>query len=247
MLRCKVTILYYFNSCDFHCWSNEKTQLLNPDCYGHLWLELMGLFCWATATALSKWDFNGRVFLNLEKKKVLWWLLKTNSDADALLKSLLEFGARLYCLLIEMETHPFPSSVEGTQACACPEPVQGAGSLTTLHAGGNMGRTDKRAMGKLLLLLQLCRKWSTAVAETDTALPLLSHPSGEPVHHISMKKPLALHFQQSSRTEGKATEPNANTEVCGPPKIHLNSRELQPGWNQKFRRFFFPRGEDLLL
>lgn len=32
MLRSEVTILYYFNICNFHWWDYKKIHLLNPDC-----------------------------------------------------------------------------------------------------------------------------------------------------------------------------------------------------------------------
>lgn len=70
MLRCKVTILYYFDVCNFHCWNNEKTHLLNPEYYSHLWHELMGLLCRANASPFPKWDFDARDLLNLRKQQL---------------------------------------------------------------------------------------------------------------------------------------------------------------------------------
>lgn len=117
-----------------------------------------------------------------------------------------------------------------SRACQC---TQGSDGLTTLCAGGSMGRSNTQK-------LQVSFSFSSSTAigpqlwQNQMMYSLLSHASGEPVRHISMRKPLAAQFQQSSGTEGKATEPIANAQVCVPPESYLNFRKLQPGWKQKF-------------
>lgn len=121
-----------------------------------------------------------------------------------------------------------------SRACQC---TQVSDSLTNLRAGGNIGRRDTQKL-QVSFSFSSCAGIGPQLWQNQMLYSLLSYTFGEPVHHINMRKPLAAQFQQSSGTEGKATEPITNTQVCAPPESHLNFRKLQPGWKQKFQRFF---------
>lgn len=76
---------------------------------------------------------------------------------------------------------------------------------------------------------------------------LLSHPFAEPMHYAGMKKPLAVKFQKSSGTEGKAKEPVLIQRTVSPLKLICTWENFNPGENKNSREFFPQWGKENLL